>query len=69
VSQNGTTLPDAISLAANGGAVEVSGLATLVRINHPEAAYDDLVVSGLGGTDTITTGTGVISLIGVAVNQ
>ena len=66
---NGTALPDTINLTANAGAVEVSGLAALVRIEHPEVANDHLTVNGLGGTDNIITGSGVTTLIGVTVNQ
>jgi Ca2+-binding RTX toxin-like protein len=66
---NGTASPDTINLIANAGSVEVSGLAALVRITHSEAAYDDLIVNGLGGVDTITTGPGVTNLIGVTVNE
>ncbi len=66
---NGTALPDTINITANAGAVEVSGLAALVRIEYPEVAYDHLTVNGLGGTDNIITGSGVTTLIGVTVNQ
>jgi len=69
VTVNGTATPDTINITANAGAVEVSGLAALVRITHPEAANDSLTVNGLGGTDTIITGAGVTTLIGVTVNQ
>ncbi|HOP98099.1 MAG TPA: calcium-binding protein [Verrucomicrobiota bacterium] len=66
---NGTSLPDTIHLMANAGAVEVSGLHTFVRILHPEASFDSLVVNGLGGADIINTGPGVTSLISVTANQ
>jgi hypothetical protein len=66
---NGTASPDTISIAANAGAVDVSGLATQVHIAHPEVANDLLIVQGLGGTDSISTGPGVTNLIRVTVNQ
>jgi Ca2+-binding RTX toxin-like protein len=69
VTVNGSASPDAINITANAGAVDVSGLAALVRITNSEAANDDLVVNGLGGTDTITTGGGVAALIEVIFNQ
>lgn len=47
----------------------VAGLAAQVRITQPEVANDKLIVNGLGGTDTITTGPGVTSLIGLTINQ
>ncbi len=63
VTVNGTAAPDTIHIAANAGAVEVTGLAALVRIKHSEAANDSLIVNGLGGVDTITAGPGVAALI------
>jgi Ca2+-binding RTX toxin-like protein len=69
VTVNGTAAPDEIKIAANAGAVEVSGLAALVRILHPELANDTLTVNGLGGTDSISIEPGVATLIGVIVNQ
>jgi Ca2+-binding RTX toxin-like protein len=69
ITVNGTEDPDTIHVAANSGAVEVSGLAAFVRITHSEAANDLLTVNGLGGTDTITVGPGVDALIMVIINQ
>jgi Ca2+-binding RTX toxin-like protein len=66
---NGTASPDTISLSANAGIVQVSGLAATVRILHPEVANDDVIINGLGGVDDIITGPGVTTLIGVTVNQ
>jgi len=68
VTVNGTNLPDTILVGANAGAVEVSGLAAFVRITHPEAANDTLIVNGLGGADTITPGPGVTALIMLTLN-
>ncbi len=69
VTVNGTAAPDVINITANAGAVQVSGLAASVWVTHPESALDALIVNGLGGVDTITTGAGVTSLIMVSVNQ
>jgi Ca2+-binding RTX toxin-like protein len=69
ITVNGTAVADIINIIANAGAVDVSGLAALVRILHPEVANDSLIVNGLGGTDTFNVGSGVSALIGVTVNQ
>jgi Ca2+-binding RTX toxin-like protein len=69
ITVNGTEFPDTISIIANAGTVEVSGLAALVRIRNSEQANDDLIVNGLGGVDTITIGPGVTTLIDVTANQ
>ncbi len=69
VTVNGTAAADTINIAANAGAVEVSGLAALVRLTHSEAANDTLVVNGLGGVDTITPGPGLAALIMLIINQ
>ena len=69
VTVNGTAAADTINITANAGAVDVSGLAALVHITHPEVANDNLTVNGLAGTDTITTGAGVSALIQVTINQ
>jgi Ca2+-binding RTX toxin-like protein len=52
----GTNGGDSVNVAANAGAVEVTGLATTTRIEHSEAANDSLVVEGLSGDDTIDAG-------------
>jgi Ca2+-binding RTX toxin-like protein len=69
VTVNGTSNPDAIFITANGGVVNVSGLPAAVGISRSEVANDDLIVNGLGGVDTFTTGAGVTALIEVTVNQ
>ena len=69
ITINGTPSPDTISLTASAGAVEVSGLATFVRLLNPEPANDRLIVNGLGGNDDLTSGPGVTALIGVTLNQ
>jgi Ca2+-binding RTX toxin-like protein len=69
VTVNGTAGADIINIAANAGAVEVSGLAASTRITHSEAANDRLTVNGLGGVDTITPGPGLAALIMLTINQ
>jgi Ca2+-binding RTX toxin-like protein len=69
VTVNGTAAADALSVTAVSGGVNVSGLAAALRITNSEAANDDLILNGLGGTDTFFTGVGVSSLIEVFTNQ
>jgi hypothetical protein len=69
ITVNGTAAPDTISVIANGGAVEVGGLPTAVRITRSEIANDDLVINGLGGADLFNIGPGVNTLIDVITNQ
>jgi Ca2+-binding RTX toxin-like protein len=69
ITVNGTASPDTFSITANAGAVDVAGLSALVRILHSEAANDDLVINGLGGTDVFNIGSGVTSLIEVFANH
>ncbi|HWB02831.1 MAG TPA: hypothetical protein VG796_07375 [Verrucomicrobiales bacterium] len=66
ITINGTSAADNIFLSATAGVVSVSGLAATIRIQQPEVANDRLLLSG---SDTITTGPGVTSLIGVTINQ
>src|SRR5215211_3977901 len=47
VTVEGTTGTDTIAVAANAGAVDVTGLPAAVKIEHPEAANDSLVVNAL----------------------
>jgi Ca2+-binding RTX toxin-like protein len=68
ITVNGTQNADIITLSANAGAVDVSGLAALVRITRSEPASDLLVVNGLGGADVITPGPGVSALIMLDLN-
>jgi Ca2+-binding RTX toxin-like protein len=69
VTVNGTGAADTINLTAVSGTVSVTGLAAQVKIAHPEAANDTLVVNGLGGVDSFSLGAGVTSAIGVVLNQ
>ena len=68
ITVNGTNGPDTIQIAANAGTVDVTGLSAFVRIKHSEAANDSLIVNGLGGVDTITSGPGVAALIMLTMN-
>jgi Ca2+-binding RTX toxin-like protein len=65
---NGTGGNDAIAIAPNAGAVDVTGLAAAVQIEHPEAANDILTVNGLAGNDTISGAAGLAALIKVAID-
>jgi len=69
VTVNGSAAGDTIAISAEAGpAAVVSGLATTVRVVHPEP-IEQLVVHGLGGLDTITVGPGLDGLILLTVNQ
>jgi predicted ester cyclase len=65
---NGSNGNDAITVAANAGAVDVTGLATAVKVEHPEVANDSLLVNGLGGNDTVNGGIGLATLIKLSVD-
>lgn len=69
ITLNGTASPDIISVSAAAPQVTVTGLPVTLRILQPEAANDDLIINGLGGTDTFGIGAGVSSLIQVTTNQ
>jgi Ca2+-binding RTX toxin-like protein len=65
---NGTHGNDTVGVAANAGAVDVTGLAASVHISNSEAANDNLIVNGLDGDDTISGGLGLALLIGLTVD-
>jgi Ca2+-binding RTX toxin-like protein len=65
---NGTAGNDTIAIAPNAGAVDVTGLATAVKIERSEAANDLLNVNGLGGNDTIAGAVGLAALIMLGVD-
>ena len=69
VTVDGTGSADTINIIANSGAVELSGLVAFVRITHSEANNDTLIVNGLGGVDTITTGPDLATLVMLIINQ
>jgi Ca2+-binding RTX toxin-like protein len=60
---NGTAGNDKIAIAPNAGAVDVTGLAAAVKIEHSESANDLLNVNGLVGNDTINGSVGLAALI------
>jgi Ca2+-binding RTX toxin-like protein len=65
---NATGGNDTITIAPNAGAVDVTGLAAAVKIEHPEAANDLLNVNGLDGNDTISGAVGLAALIKVGID-
>ena len=65
---NGTAGNDSIAIAPNAGAVDVTGLAAAVKIEHSEAANDLLNVNGLGGNDTISGSVGLAALIKLGID-
>ncbi|MET0811271.1 MAG: calcium-binding protein, partial [Thermoleophilaceae bacterium] len=65
---NGTAGIDTINIAPNAGAVDVTGLAAALKIEHSEAANDVLNVNGLDGNDTISGSVGLAALIKVGID-
>ena len=65
---NGTAGNDTISIAPNAGAVDVTGLASAVKIVGSEAANDLLNVNGLDGNDTISGAVGLAALIQLRID-
>jgi len=65
---NATGGNDTITIAPNAGAVDVTGLAAAVKIEHAEAANDLLNVNGLDGNDTISGAVGLAALIKVGID-
>jgi Ca2+-binding RTX toxin-like protein len=65
---NGTAGNDTISIAPNAGAVDVTGLASAVKIVGSEAANDLLNVNGLDGNDTISGSVGLAALIQLRID-
>jgi Ca2+-binding RTX toxin-like protein len=59
----GTTGDDAITADASGAAVEVGGLAALVRITHADPARDTLVIDTLAGADDVAIDPALAALI------
>jgi Ca2+-binding RTX toxin-like protein len=68
VTVEGTNGPDTVAVAANAGAVDVTGLATAVKIEHSEAANDSLLLNTLGGNDTVNGGLNLAALIRITVD-
>jgi len=67
VNVNGTTGDDSIAANAVGSAVEVNGLAALVRITHADPALDSLVIDSLTGVDDVAIDPALAALILVSV--
>ena len=65
---NGTGDNDTIAIAPNAGAVDVTGLASAVKIVGSEAANDVLNVKGLDGNDTISGAVGLAALIKLGID-
>jgi Ca2+-binding RTX toxin-like protein len=68
ITVNGTDGPDNVSVAANGGVVDLTGLFTAVSISHSEVANDLLAIHTLGGNDDVKIGDGVAGLIQTLVD-
>jgi hypothetical protein len=67
VTVGGTKGDDSIRAKANGSAVDVTGLAALVRITHADADKDTLVIDPVIGNDHVTVDPAVQALIQVSV--
>ena len=65
---NGTAGNDTVNIAPNAGAVDVTGLAAALKIEHSEAANDVLNVNGLDGNDTISGSVGLAALIKLGID-
>ena len=57
VTLNGTPGQDTFNIAANGTAVEATGLSALVRVINAELANDRIAVTGVGGDTVNVNGT------------
>ena len=73
VTIGGTAGSDKIDVSGDAGAVKVSGLATAIRILHPDATLDRVDLNTLGGADSVvsaglTAGTIQLFSNGVLVN-
>ncbi len=67
VTVNGTAGKDVVSATADGGAVDVDGLAASVRVAHADPSLDLLVVDSGAGDDDVTVDPGAAVLIQVTV--
>ena len=65
---NGTGGNDTIAIAPNAGAVDVTGLAAAVKIEHSESTNDVLNVNALDGNDTISGSSGIAALIKLGID-
>ena len=69
VTVNATNGVDVVDIDAGAGGIDVSGLATDVRISNSEAALDQLILNTLLGLDQVTVDPGAAALIAVTVND
>ena len=69
VQLEGTAGVDTIAATANGGAVDVAGLAASVRIAHTDPALDRLTIDTLAGADNVSVDPAVNGLIQVTTVQ
>jgi hypothetical protein len=67
VSVFGTKGDDSIAVSANGGAVDVSGLAALVHVTHADSDKDSLVIDPILGNDKVALDPALPGLIQVSV--
>ena len=67
VTVAGTKGDDSIAVDATGAAVEVSGLAALVRITHADPATDTLTIDPVTGVDNVVVDAAVNPLILISV--
>jgi hypothetical protein len=67
VQVEGTAAVDTIEATANGGPVEVDGLAASVRVAHADPALDRLTIDTLAGDDHVSVAAAVNGLIQVTV--
>jgi hypothetical protein len=67
VTVKGTAGDDTIAANASGAAVQVSGLAAVVRITHADTVSDALVIDSLAGVDNVAVDPALAGLIQVAV--
>ena len=65
---NGTAGNDTVNIAPNAGAVDMTGLAATLKIEHSEAANDVLNVNGLDGNDSISGALGLAALIKLGID-
>jgi len=63
VTVNGTPGDDAFTVAADGNSIVTGGVGPQVRVSGADPTLDGLVVNGLAGSDSITTGPGVEALM------
>lgn len=67
VTVAGAKAGGSIAADANGAAVDVSGLAALVRITHADRASDKLIIDSIAGANHVSVDPAVAALIQVSV--